>query len=107
MVNNLLLYGTPVMANPTKAYILMAQESTEKMSKKWIKAIFTKPLTILKSMWFNILGINQDLSIKRLNICRKCSAKLNTSLGEVCRECGCILENKTRVDNEHCDLGKW
>lgn len=107
MVNNLLLYGTPAMANPTKVYILMAQEPTEKMLKKWIKAIFTKPLTILKSMWFNILGINQDLSIKRLNICRKCSAKLNTSLGEVCRECGCILENKTRVDNEHCDLGKW
>lgn len=80
---------------------------TKEISKKWIKAIFTKPLTILKSMWFNILGINQDLSIKRLNICRKCFAKLNTSLGEVCRECGCILENKTRVDNEHCDLGKW
>ena len=39
MVNNLLLYGTPVMANPTKAYILMTQEPTEKMPKKWIKVV--------------------------------------------------------------------
>ena len=51
MVNNLLLYGTPVMANPTKAYILMTQEPTEKMSKKWIKAIFTKPLVIFPYIW--------------------------------------------------------
>jgi hypothetical protein len=62
MVNNLLLYGTPVMANPTKAYILMTQEPTEKMPKKWIKAIFTKPLVILKSIYFHIFGINQDLA---------------------------------------------
>lgn len=107
MVNNLLLYGTPVMANPTKAYILMTQEPTEKMPKKWIKAIFTKPLTILKSIYFNIFGINQDLTTKRLKICDACSHKLQTSVGEVCDECGCILENKTRIEDEHCDLCKW
>ncbi len=90
MVNNLLLYGTPIMANPTKAYILMTQEPTEKMPKKWIKAIFTKPLVILKSIYFHIFGI-----------------KLQTSFGEVCEECGCILENKTRIEDEHCDLCKW
>jgi hypothetical protein len=76
MVNNLLLYGTPVMANPTKAYILMTQEPTEKMSKKWIKAIFTKPLVILKSIYFHIFGINQDLATTRLNICNTCPHKL-------------------------------
>lgn len=107
MVNNLLLYGIPVMANPTKAYILMAQEPTEKMPKKWIKAIFTKPLVILKSIYFHIFGINQDLATTRLNICNTCPHKLQTSFGEVCEECGCILENKTRVEDEHCDLCKW
>lgn len=107
MVNNLLLYGTPVMANPTKAYILMTQEPTEKMSKKWIKAIFTKPLVILKSIYFHIFGINQDLATTRLNICNTCPHKLQTSFGEVCEECGCILENKTRIEDEHCDLCKW
>lgn len=107
MVNNLLLYGTPVMTNPTKAYILMTQELTEKMSKKWIKAIFTKPLVILKSIYFHIFGINQDLATTRLNICNTCPHKLQTSFGEVCEECGCILENKTRIEDEHCDLCKW
>ncbi len=107
MVNNLLLYGTPVMANPTKAYILMTQEPTEKMPKKWIKAIFTKPLVILKSIYFHIFGINQDLATTRLNICNTCPHKLQTSVGEVCDECGCILENKTRIEDEHCDLCKW
>ena len=71
MVNNLLLYGTPVMANPTKAYILMTQEPTEKMPKKWIK-----PLVILKSIYFHIFGINQDLATTRLNICNTCPHKL-------------------------------
>lgn len=107
MVNNLLLYGTPVMANPTKAYILMTQEPAEKMPKKWIKAIFTKPLVILKSIYFHIFGINQDLATTRLNICNTCPHKLQTSFGEVCEECGCILENKTRIEDEHCDLCKW
>ncbi len=76
MVNNLLLYGTPVMDKPTKAYILMTQEPTEKMPKKWIKAIFTKPLVILKSIYFHIFGINQDLATTRLNICNTCPHKL-------------------------------
>lgn len=94
-------------ANPTKAYILMTQEPTEKMPKKWIKAIFTKPLVILKSIYFHIFGINQDLATTRLNICNTCPHKLQTSFGEVCEECGCILENKTRIEDEHCDLCKW
>ena len=72
-----------------------------------IKAIFTKPLTILKSIYFNICGINQDLATKRLKICGTCSHKLQTSIGEVCDECGCILQNKTRIEDEHCDLCKW
>lgn len=37
MVNNLLLYGTPVMANPTKAYILMTQEPTERCQRNGLK----------------------------------------------------------------------
>jgi hypothetical protein len=54
----------------------MTQEPTEKMPKKWIKAIFTKPLVILKSIYFHIFGINQDLATTRLNICNTCPHKL-------------------------------
>lgn len=77
------------------------------MIKKWIKAIFTKPLVILKSIYFYIFGINQDLTTTRLTICSTCPNKLSTSVGDVCKECGCILENKTRIEDEHCDLCKW
>lgn len=99
------LYGTPVLSD--KVYILTCQEIKEDMIEKWIKAIFTKPLTILKSIYFNIFGINQDLATIRLKICNTCPHKLQTSVGEVCEECGCILENKTRIEDEHCDLCKW
>lgn len=77
------------------------------MVKKQIKAIFTKPFTILKSIYYKIFNINKDLAYKRLKICQTCPHKLVTSIGEVCEECGCILDNKTRIEDEHCDLCKW
>lgn len=100
----------PAVFNQGKFLILTIQEIEEGerfMIKKWIKAILNKPLTILKSIYFNIFGINQDLATRRLKICNTCSYKLQTSVGEVCNECGCILENKTRIEDEHCDLCKW
>ena len=106
----MVIYVTPILYKPDKHYILTVQNISKKeedMIWKWIKAIFTKPLTILKSIYFNIFGINQDLATKRLKICNACSHKLQTSVGEVCDECGCILENKTRIEDEHCDLCKW
>ena len=105
----MVIYGTPILYKPDKHYILTVQNINEKEEEDmiWIKAIFIKPLTILKSIYFNIFGINQDLTTKRLKICDACSHKLQTSVGEVCDECGCILENKTRIEDEHCDLCKW
>ena len=104
----MVIYGTPILYKPDRHYILTVQNINRKeRNMRWIKAIFTKPLTILKSIYFNIFGINQDLATKRLKICNTCSHKLQTSVGEVCDECGCILENKTRIEDEHCDLCKW
>lgn len=103
----MVIYGTPILYKPDKHYILTVQNINEEEDMIWIKAIFIKPLTILKSIYFNIFGINQDLATKRLKICDTCSHKLQTSVGEVCDECGCILENKTRIEDEHCDLCKW
>lgn len=74
---------------------------------KQIKAVFTKPLVILKSFVYRIIDKNKYLSETRLNICKTCDDKLDTSFGEVCDQCGCILANKTRIEDEHCDLCKW
>lgn len=104
----MVIYGTPILYKPDRHYILAVQNINRKeRNMRWIKAIFTKPLTILKSIYFNIFGINQDLATKRLKICNTCSSKVQTSVGKVCDECGCILENKTRIEDEHCDLCKW
>lgn len=104
----MVIYGTPILYKPDRHYILTAQNINRKeRNMRWIKAIFTKPLTILKSIYFNIFRINQDLATKRLKICNTCSSKVQTSVGKVCDECGCILENKTRIEDEHCDLCKW
>lgn len=106
----MVIYGTPILYKPDRHYILIPniiRGTKKKENMMLIKAIFTKPLTILKSIYFNICGINQDLATKRLKICGTCSHKLQTSIGEVCDECGCILQNKTRIEDEHCDLCKW
>lgn len=78
------------------------------MIKKWIKSFFTKPLTIIKSIWFNKTKKYEEISKKRLEICNQCDKKINIKyVGDVCDICGCILDNKTRIEDEHCDLCKW
>lgn len=75
------------------------------MVKHIIKAIFTKPLQILKSIYYRFSHQNQQLAEKRLAICNKCNDRLTFLGQEICGQCGCILENKTRLVNEQC--GKW
>lgn len=33
--------------------------------------------------------------------------RIRTNLGDICDHCGCILDSKTRVEDEHCELNKW
>lgn len=72
---------------------------------KWLHGILTKPLTILKSIYYNIKNKHQDLAITRLGICHRCDHKLNTNFGDLCDLCGCVLDNKTRVKDEFCEQG--
>lgn len=69
--------------------------------------ILKKIINILKGWFRKIFGLNQTLADVRLKICNQCPHKVNTSLGYVCDECGCIIDAKTRVEDEHCDLDKW
>jgi len=40
----------------------------------------------------------------RMNVCQKCPAftKMKT-----CKECGCFMPAKVRLENAKCPLGKW
>ena len=54
-----------------------------------------------------LFGLEQDLANIRLAICSQCPSRISTSLGYACKECGCILDAKARVEDEECDMNKW
>lgn len=62
---------------------------------------------IIKGTIYNVLRKEQKLADERLPICKKCEHIKDTKFGEICSLCGCILESKTRVEDEHCELNKW
>lgn len=72
-----------------------------------ILTIIKKIWHIIKGWWYKIFKEEQDLVDARLPICNACEHRVQTSLGDACGECGCILDAKTRVKEAHCDLGKW
>jgi hypothetical protein len=77
------------------------------MVKKIIKAILTKPLVILKSIYYRITNRNNRLAKYRLAICNKCVDKRHSKFGDICGQCGCILDNKVRIENEKCVNELW
>lgn len=54
-----------------------------------------------------LFGLENDLANRRWVLCETCCKKVKTSLGDACGECGCIIDAKVRVKDEHCDLGRW
>ena len=85
---------------------------------------------ILNGHTNELLGLNKNISLVRLNICKKCKLYKNSSLlGEICNNklwinpknedisteykdgyikgCGCRLRAKTTLVNATCPIGKW
>ena len=83
--------------------------------KQWLKKkIFAprslkklKRFDVLKSIYYRFSNQNQQLTENRLAICNKCEHRLIFMNEAICDQCGCILENKTRLKEEKCDLCKW
>ena len=73
------------------------------MVKYWIKKI----RHIIIGWSLKLFGLQYDLANRRLVLCEICDKRVKTSLGDACGECGCILDAKVRVEDEHCDLDKW
>ena len=53
----------------------------------------------------NIGRVETEIAAQRLAICAECPAY--NSLTHQCRECGCIMNLKTKLPNASCPLGKW
>lgn len=62
---------------------------------------------IIKGWYFKVFNLKEDIAKSRLEVCNKCPSKIHTKLGYVCEHCGCVLDAKTRVIDEECDLDKW
>ena len=63
---------------------------------------------IIKGWYYNLFNKNEELARKRISICKKCKSCVHIEmLGDICDECGCVLEAKARVKDEQCELNKW
>lgn len=47
----------------------------------------------------------EELVAYRLGICDTCPSFLDMT--QQCKECGCIMPLKTKLENATCPLGKW
>lgn len=67
-----------------------------------------KVIHIIKGWYYKIFNKNQELAKKRISICSECSHREYIEMiGDICAECGCVLEAKARVQDEYCELNKW
>ena len=84
---------------------------------------------IIEGTYNNITNRKEELSAKRMIICKECPLYLETVLGAICnpdlfinpetkevfgskkpgnvRGCMCILQSKTRVEQARCPGKKW
>ena len=70
--------------------------------------VIQKIINIFKGWYYRLFNKNEKLAKKRISICNKCKSKVRIELiGDICDECGCVLEAKARVKDEKCELNKW
>ena len=82
--------------------------SSGQMVIKWIKAFFsTHIINIIKGNFRRLFNIRPNYYEERYKICKVCSEKEETPIGEICGLCGCPLKSKLRVEDEKCYLNKF
>jgi hypothetical protein len=48
---------------------------------------------------------SEELSTKRFDICKACPELVQVS--KQCKQCGCFMNAKTKLQKATCPLGKW
>ena len=77
------------------------------MSSRKMVRMLRKIRNIIIGTYRNIFNKNQDLATQRLQYCNKCEHRIMFMGQYICDQCGCILESKVRVEDEHCMIDKW
>jgi len=49
--------------------------------------------------------VPKDVAQKRFDICKSCDRLLKPTFN--CKECGCFMKVKVKLNDSHCPLGKW
>jgi hypothetical protein len=53
----------------------------------------------------NLGRVNTTIAEERLSICKECPEFIKAT--SQCKECGCIMNLKTKLPNASCPLKKW
>ena len=53
----------------------------------------------------NIGRVTESVAAKRFEICKQCPEYIKAT--HQCKECGCIMNLKTKLPNASCPLHKW
>ena len=53
----------------------------------------------------NVGRVEERIAEERMSICKECPEYV--SLTHQCKECGCVMNTKTKLPNAECPLGKW
>ena len=62
----------------------------------------TRPWDLVKS---DTEWATRETANERLEICKSCPKLI--ALTKQCKECGCFMVAKTRLQKAHCPIGKW
>ena len=77
------------------------------MSSRKMVTLLKKLRNIIIGTYRNVFNKNQDLAMLRLVYCNRCEHRMMFMGQYICDQCGCILESKVRVEDEHCMIDKW
>ena len=79
----------------------------EKMSGKsaWEKYKEKNGATPLDMLNPNTKRISDEAAAKRFNICKTCP-ELIKAISQ-CKQCGCFMKVKTKLEIAKCPIGKW
>ena len=76
-------------------------------SRKMVNKILIKIWHIIIGTYRNVFNKKQDLATQLQKYCNKCEHRIMFMGQYICDQCGCILESKVRVEDEHCIIDKW
>lgn len=62
----------------------------------------TRPWDLLNP---NTVWATEEVSKQRFDLCNSCPELIK--LTKQCKQCGCFMAAKTKLDNATCPLGKW